>query len=140
MLDDIGFARSAGFGSGYARPDELAPETVAAYLGPLVASPEAYRDFERFLSTFDCAATVAAYDRLRRLDVPTLVMWGTDDSFFDKKWAYWLRDTIPGTRRVIEVPGGRLFFPEEEPELIAKALRLHWAEAESSHAASVVAG
>jgi len=62
------------------------------------------------------------------------------DSFFDKKWAYWPRDTIPGTRRVIEVPGGRLFFPEEEPELVAKALRLHWAEAESSHAASVVAG
>jgi pimeloyl-ACP methyl ester carboxylesterase len=140
MLGDVGFARSAGFGSAYARPEKLAPETVAAYLGPLVATPEAYRDFERFLATFDCAPTVAAYERLRRLDVPTLVMWGTDDSFFDKKWAYWLRDTIPGTRRVIEVPGGRLFFPEEEPALVAEALRIHWAEAESSDARSVVAG
>lgn len=140
MLTDIGFARSAGFGTAYARPERLAPETVATYLGPLVASPEAFRDFERFLSTFDCAATVSVYDRLRRLEAPTLVMWGTDDSFFDKKWAYWLRDTIPGTRRVIEVPGGRLFFPEEEPDLVATALREHWeassragARAEAAH-------
>jgi len=140
MLGDVGFARSAGFGSAYARPELLAAETVAAYLGPLVATPEAYRDFERFLSTFDCTPTVAAYDHLRRLEVPTLVMWGTDDSFFDTKWAYWLRDTIPGTRRVIEVPGGRLFFPEEEPELVAKALRMHWAEAASWDAHSVATG
>jgi pimeloyl-ACP methyl ester carboxylesterase len=129
MLADVTVARSAGFGSAYARPEALAPETVAAYLGPLVASPEAVRDLERFLATFDCAQTVAVYDRLRRLDVPTLIMWGTDDAFFDVRWAYWLRDTIPGSRRVIEVPGGRLFFPEEEPDLVADALRAHWAEA-----------
>jgi len=38
---------------------------------------------------------------------------------------------------VIEVPGGRLFFPEEEPDLVAKALRAHWAEA--AYAAPAVA-
>jgi pimeloyl-ACP methyl ester carboxylesterase len=129
MLADVAFARSAGFGSAYARPEALAPETVAAYLGPLVASPEAIHDLERFLATFDCAQTVAIHDRLRRLEVPTLIMWGTDDPFFDVKWAYWLRDTIPGARRVVEVPGGRLFFPEEEPELLASALRAHWGDA-----------
>jgi pimeloyl-ACP methyl ester carboxylesterase len=126
MLADVALARSAGFGTAYARPEALSAETVATYLGPLVASPEAARTLERFLATFDNAQTVAIYDRLRRLEVPTLVMWGTDDAFFDLKWAYWLRDTIPGTRRVIEVPGGRLFFPEEEPELMADALRAHW--------------
>ena len=113
----------------YARPDALTAETVATYLGPLVASPQAARDLERFLATFDNAQTVGIYDRLRRLEVPTLVMWGTDDVFFDVKWAYWLRDTIPGVCRLIEVPGGRLFFPEEEPALMADALRAHWREA-----------
>jgi pimeloyl-ACP methyl ester carboxylesterase len=129
MLADVGFARSGGFGSAYARPEALTAETVAAYLGPLVASPQATGDLERFLATFDSAQTVAIHDRLRRLDVPTLIMWGTADSFFDLKWAYWLRDTIPGVRRVIEVPGGKLFFPEEEPGLVADAVRAHWTEA-----------
>ncbi len=41
------------------------------------------RNLERFLATFDCAQTVAAYEHLRRL-----VMWGTDDPLFDVKWAY----------------------------------------------------
>jgi hypothetical protein len=48
------------------------------------------------------------------------------------KWAYWLRDTIPGTRQVIEVPGGRLFFPEEQAVLVAQALRAHWAGADGA--------
>ena len=132
MLADIEFARSAGFGTAYAHPERLSPQTVATYLAPIVASPESIHDFERFLATFDCASTVAIHDRLRRLQVPTLIVWGTDDPFFDVKWAYWLRDTIPGTRRVIEVPGGRLFFPEEEPGLLADALRAHWAEVDAS--------
>jgi hypothetical protein len=48
---------------------------------------------------------------LRRLQVPTLVVWGTGDVYFSVKWAYWLRDTIPGCRKVIELEGARLFFP-----------------------------
>jgi hypothetical protein len=51
---------------------------------------------------------------------------------FDVKWAYWLRDTIAGSGRVLEVPGGKLFFPEEEPALVADALRSHWAEADGA--------
>jgi hypothetical protein len=30
--------------------------------------------------------------------------------------AYWLRDTIPGAREVIEVDDARLFFPEDRPD------------------------
>jgi pimeloyl-ACP methyl ester carboxylesterase len=53
-------------------------------------------------------------------------MWGTDDVFFDKKWAYWLKDTIPGAREVIEVEGGKVFFPEERPEFFAEKVRAFW--------------
>ena len=57
---------------------------------------------------------------------PTLIVWGTADGFFPVKWAYWLRDTIPGTRKVIEIDGAKLFFPEERPEQFAAAVRAHW--------------
>jgi pimeloyl-ACP methyl ester carboxylesterase len=140
MLADVEFARTAGFGSAYARPQAVTAETIATYLGPILASPESYRDFERFLATFDCAPTVAAYDRLKEVHAPTLVLWGTEDVFFDVKWAHWLRDTIPGTRRVVEVAGGHLFFPEEEPELVARELRTHWGDAEARDARTIAAG
>ncbi len=65
--------------------------------------------------------------QLRELTVPTLVVWGTGDAFFDVSWAYWLRDTIPGTTRVVTVDGARLFFPEERPMDLVPHLEQHWA-------------
>ena len=53
-------------------------------------------------------------------------MWGTDDIFFRRKWAYWLRDTIPGATEVVEIDGGRLFFPDERAAELTAALRRHW--------------
>lgn len=98
-------------------------ETLRVYLEPLFATPEALRNIERWFSTYqDCGPTVELEPVLLRLQAPTLVVWGTDDVYFPVKWAYWLRDTIPGCRKVIEVEDARLFFPEERPEELAKAL------------------
>ena len=61
-----------------------------------------------------------------RFQVPTLIVWGTSDIFFRRKWAYWLRDTIPGATDVIEIDGGRLFFPYGRATEFTGALRRHW--------------
>jgi len=53
-------------------------------------------------------------------------VWGTGDGFFDVKWARWLKDTIPGCLRVVELEGAKLFFPEERPQELADAVRAHW--------------
>jgi pimeloyl-ACP methyl ester carboxylesterase len=63
---------------------------------------------------------------LARLQVPTLIVWGTGDKFFRLKWAYWLRDTIPGATDVVEIDGARLFFPDERATELTAALRRHW--------------
>jgi pimeloyl-ACP methyl ester carboxylesterase len=63
---------------------------------------------------------------LARLQVPTLIVWGTGDIFFGRKWAYWLRDTIPGATEVVELSGARLFFPDERATELTAALRRHW--------------
>jgi pimeloyl-ACP methyl ester carboxylesterase len=69
---------------------------------------------------------LAAEPALARLQVPTLIVWGTRDMFFRRKWAYWLHDTIPGATEVVEIDGGRLFFPDERVAELAAALRRHW--------------
>jgi hypothetical protein len=50
----------------------------------------------------------------------------TGDKFFHRKWAYWLRDTIPGASDVVEIDGGRLFFPDERASELTAALSRHW--------------
>ena len=54
------------------------------------------------------------------------MVWGTGDPTFGIKWAYHLRDLIPGAREVIEVDGAKLFFPEERPGDLIPHLRRHW--------------
>jgi len=59
--------------------------------------------------------TIAIRDDLAGLQVPTLIVWGTADQFFDVAWARWLAATIPGTVRCVELEGAKLFFPLERP-------------------------
>jgi pimeloyl-ACP methyl ester carboxylesterase len=127
MLSDIHFARTS-FAPGYEHPEHLAPEMFRASLAPLVASEQRARDFARFVGAMNCRDTVAIEPLLRKLQAPTLVVWGTADIFFPVKWAYWLKETIPGTRKVIEIEGAKLFFPEERPAEFADAIRAHWSE------------
>jgi pimeloyl-ACP methyl ester carboxylesterase len=124
-LADVQFARLF-FALAYEHPEKITEETFRTYLEPVFGTPEAARRIERFVAAQDCRQTVAIEGLLRRLQAPTLIVWGADDIFFDVKWAYWLRDTVPGCRKVIELDGARLFFPEERPDALATALREHW--------------
>lgn len=85
------------------------------------------RDVERMIAAFDPADLAAASEGLRTLRVPTLIVWGTaQENNFDVKWAYALREMIPGARDVIEVEGAKLFFPEERPGDLVPHLRDFW--------------
>ena len=60
------------------------------------------------------------------LKAPTLIVWGTDDVYFDVKWSRWLAETIPGTKRRVEFQGARIFSPEERWKEFNQELRAHW--------------
>jgi len=127
MLADKNIYRSPqALGPAYEHPERLANETIEAYLRPLVRTEQRTRDFQRFLAAFDCKHTVAVEGGLRQLKAPTLIVWGTDDVYFDVRWARWLAETIPGTRRRIELHGARIFFPEERAAEFNQDLRAHW--------------
>ena len=110
----------------YADPSVLTDEIIRLYLEPLLSSQQRIEAFGRYWLAFDNAQTVAIHAALKSLQVPTLIVWGLKDIFFDKKWAYWLKDTIPGAERVIEVPDGRLFFPEDRPDALTGPILGFW--------------
>src|SRR5580698_8413942 len=116
----------------YADPTVLNDEVIRLYLGPPLSSPERIKAFERYWLGFDNKHTVAIHAALKTLEAPTLIVWGLKDFFFDKKWAYWLKDTIPGARRVVEVEDARLFFPEDRPDSLAAPVLELWNELSTS--------
>jgi pimeloyl-ACP methyl ester carboxylesterase len=127
MVRDPGRARTRVFGSTYQNPDLPGDQVVRAYLKPVLGNRQAARRYQRMLTSPRAADLLAVEPDLRRLTVPTLVMWGTGDIFFPVRWAYWLRDTIPGVTNVVELADARLFFPDERADDLVAELRTHWA-------------
>src|SRR5215472_17409189 len=127
MLADKNAYRSPqALGPAYEYPERLSDESIEAYLRPLLRTEQRTRDLQRFLAAFDNQHTLAVESRLKTLQAPTLIVWGTDDVYFDVKWSHWLADTIPGTRRRVEFKGARIFFPEERWTEFDRELRAHW--------------
>ena len=126
LLADMAVARAAVFASGYERPDDLDLDVVRAYLEPVLGTPERARAFERLLVGLEPSDLLAVEPMLQHLTVPTLVVWGTGDEFFELRWAYWLRDTIPGVTDVVELEGAKLFFPDERAADLVPLLLKHW--------------
>jgi pimeloyl-ACP methyl ester carboxylesterase len=116
----------------YADPSVLTAEVIRLYLQPMLSSPQRVEAFQNYWLAFDHAQTVAIHAALKTLRVPTLIVWGLDDFFFDRKWAYWLKDTIPGARRVVEVKDARLFFPEDRADALTTPLLAFWDELEAA--------
>jgi pimeloyl-ACP methyl ester carboxylesterase len=122
LIDDAA-ERTTRLSRAWADSRVLTDEVYRVYIDPLRATNESRNNFHRYWIAFDNAQTLAIEPLLRQLKVPTLVVWALDDIFFEVKWAYWLQRTIPGVARVVEVPGARLFFPEDRPQALAEPLR-----------------
>ena len=127
MLSDKAIYRSPqALGPAYEHPDQVTDGTIETYLRPFVTTEQRTRDLERFVLAFDNKHTVAIEPKLKALKAPTLIVWGTDDVYFDVKWSHWLSETIPGTVRRVELEGARIFFPEERPQDFNRELRSFW--------------
>jgi pimeloyl-ACP methyl ester carboxylesterase len=126
MLSDKAIFRSPGaLGPAYEHPENVSDKDIEIYLQPHVRTEQRTRDLQRFVGAFDHKHTLAIEPQLRTLKAPTLIVWGTDDIYFPVKWAHWLAETIPGTKKTVELKGARIFFPEERARVFNQLLRDH---------------
>jgi pimeloyl-ACP methyl ester carboxylesterase len=132
LLADPIASRDIVFGMGYEDVSVLDAARTLDYLEPIFGTPEHAVAFERLVAALEPSDVVAVEPALARLDVPTLIVWGTGDEFFELSWAYWLRDAIGGAREVVEIPGAKLFWPDERPDDLVPHLRRHWSEASAA--------
>lgn len=132
LFQDLAAAAKVSFGDAYEDLERVDPGLIRSYLEPCVGTMQRAREFERLLVALDPADLAAVTPQLSELTVPTLVVWGTADTFFGVSWAYWLRDTIPGVTGVVTIDGGRLFFPDERAAEFVPHLERHWAASQAA--------
>jgi len=58
---------------------------------------------------------------MRDVHVPTLILWGEEDTFVDSKIADKLGNELPDGR-LIKLPGVARLLPEEDPDFLAQHL------------------
>lgn len=110
----------------YAYPGKLADETIATYAAPLVASPLRRAQYHAFHLALAPNPLAGIEARLKRSAVPLRVVWGMSDDIFKPGDADYLDRLFPRSRGIRRVPEGKLFFPEEFPDVIAEEARQLW--------------
>ena len=127
MLADKSVYRSPGaLGPAYENAGKVSDADIETYLRPLVKTEQRLSDFQRFLAAFDNKHTLAIEGGLKAMKAPTQIIWGTDDVYFGVQWGRWLANAIPGTKRLVELTGARIFFPEERWAEFNRELRGFW--------------
>lgn len=110
----------------YENPSFATPEAIAANAAPIISSVERKAAFNRYAGMQDHSQLVEIESDLRKLEIPSLIVWGTGDPFFPVEWAYWLKDALPMAFDVIELEGAMLCFPEERAQLFNHHIAAFW--------------
>jgi haloalkane dehalogenase len=129
-LADKKLARSAqGIGGMcYGNPMHPTDEAIEYYFSPLVNSPVRKAQAHAYAIALDHNVLAGVEPALKRSNVPTRIVWGTDDKIFAVKSPEYLSSVLGRSRGVRQLAGSKLFWPEERPDVIAEEARALWAE------------
>lgn len=108
-----------GFGMLTKRPIEDA--VLAEWMRPALSDPGVRGDATAFLRSIDKRQTLAAAEKLKRFDRPTLIAWAPGDRFFKFKYAERLAADIPNAR-LERIEDSGTFVSEDEPERVAELI------------------
>lgn len=125
-LKDKALARSPqGLGGmTFSYPDHPTDEALDVYLSPLVAHPDRTHAYALALEENSLAGIGPA---LAVCKAPMRAVWGMADTIFSPAGAEYLDHAFARSLGVHRIAQGKLFFPEEFPEVIASEARRLWA-------------
>jgi pimeloyl-ACP methyl ester carboxylesterase len=109
----------------YTYPDRFTDEAIDHYLAPLIA-PARQALTNAYAAALDPNPLAGIEAALKKSRIPTRVVWGTGDDIFSPEMPDYLDRTLGNSRGVRRVPGAKLFWPEELPDLLAEEARVLW--------------
>jgi len=114
----------------YANPAHPTDEALAMYFGPLMESAERKEALNRYAVALGRNALLGIRPAQRQSRVPTRIVWGMDDTIFDAANADYLHGSFGYSHGVRRLPGAKLFWPEERPDIVAAQARILWGSAD----------
>jgi len=113
-------------GMTYSDPANPTDEAIECYLAPLVSSPQRKSQVHAYAIALEPDPLAGIESSLRRCAIPTRIVWGTADDIFSPASPDYLDRTFPRSQGVRHITQGKLFFPEEYPDVIAEEARNLW--------------
>jgi pimeloyl-ACP methyl ester carboxylesterase len=99
------------------------PHTITdRWLHPLLTQREIRRDLTKYVRTSEKGDMLVATERLRSFDQPTLVIWAAEDRVMPPEHGRRLAELLPHGR-LIEVADSYTLIPEDQPDVLARAIR-----------------
>lgn len=110
----------------YADPAHPTDGAIDAYFAPLLSSPRRKALAHAYAIALEPNMLAGVEAALRRSEVPVRIVWGMADTIFSPSSAGYLHRTVGNSRGVRELPGSKLFWPEERPDVVAEEARTLW--------------
>jgi len=111
----------APFGFGSLNAERQPIELLRSFLKPLITDKGVRRDAMKFFGAADTKDTLTAAAKLRDLDVPALLVWGTEDTLFPMSDAERLQGALTDVQ-LVKVSGAKAFVPLDRPDDVAEAI------------------
>lgn len=111
----------APFGYGALNAHRQPTELLRSFLEPLIHDRAVRRDAMKFFGAADPRDTLDAAAKLPDLQMPALLVWGEDDTFFTIADAERLHDALPQAT-LVRVADAKTFVPLDQPEAVAEAI------------------
>jgi 2-hydroxymuconate-semialdehyde hydrolase len=105
---------------------ECEPAELRHYVSPLLGS-EGGRGLLDFVNAIDLEAAALAWQEVREIAPPTLVLWGEDNHLLSPAYGRRLALDVPGAAWV-PVSGGGQLLPQDRPERVAEEIAAFVAE------------
>lgn len=127
-LADTTLARSKQgvIGLTYSNPGIVSDETIAVYFSPLIENPERMALTNTYAQSLLPNPLEGIEATLRSCKFPVAILWGAADVFFRASDIDYLVSILPNIRHIQRVEGAKLFFAEEQPELVVEVARHLW--------------
>jgi pimeloyl-ACP methyl ester carboxylesterase len=97
-------------------------EVIDDWMGPLLTDPGVRDDLRRYLLATNKRDMLDAADALRGFDRPALVVWADEDKMMPRGHGPRLAELLP-QGRLFQVADSRTLVPEDQPGVLAAALR-----------------
>ncbi|HEY7890681.1 MAG TPA: alpha/beta hydrolase [Solirubrobacteraceae bacterium] len=113
--------RRSPLGFGLLSKSVIPDEITARWVAPALSDRAIRRDVIGLLRGIDPRDTLAAAEKLRSFDRPTLIAWAPEDPFFKLRFAERLAQAIPDCRLEL-IYDSRTFVPEDQPERLGELI------------------